>query len=524
MALIGPALVALAFAAVPALRVEGGLPAEAAAEAERGWVAAEALLAAAGVAPPPAPRPLRIGPADGLPPGQAAVVRAGLIGLRPGPFDERARGALRHEAAHALLLEACPPAAGDPLFHETFALLASGELAEWAQGEGGEEGRYLPLVKALDTLDRARSLDGRGARRALARLLAESPPAPGRLPPALDRRLARCEPGARWEPLAASELADDRAPAADALVVISRHSGELLQSSGGATLPLPFGSTLKPFMVAGASGTLPVAARRRFAPRLALRGGAARARRRRHRAASLVQRLVPRLGRSRSSGGDARAVGPGAGRARPERAPRRRRGGDRRAAVAPDLTARAGGGLSAPCGGAPRPRGRPLTQRARGDALEARGLGTARWGGAQDGDGLHRGGGAAGRLDRRDRSRPGGGDGPGRTRAAILRWRAGGRPGEVEGRRGRRGAGAGPGAPPDRGAGRTVHRQGLHRGARRPGGRAGVGGADRRADAWRPCRLPRRGVEGPVPGARRAARLRRRVRAGAGAVVSARPR
>ena len=252
------ALLALALAAAPIFRAGGGLPPEAVAEAESGWVAAEALLTAAGAHAPPAPRPIRIGQVDGLAPGQAAVSRAGLIGLRPGPFDGRARSALRHEAAHSLLLEACPPAAADRLFHESFAIVASGELDSWATAEGGGERPYLPVAKALETLDRARSLDGPGARRALARLVAEGPRGAGRLPPALARRLARCEPGARWEPLAAAELADDGAAAADALVVLSRHSGALLQSSGAGSLPLPFGSTLKPFMVAGAAGPLPV--------------------------------------------------------------------------------------------------------------------------------------------------------------------------------------------------------------------------------------------------------------------------
>jgi hypothetical protein len=248
---------AAAFAASPAFRVEGGLPPDAAAEAERGWSAAAALLAGAGGRPPASPRPIRIGVAEGLPPGQAARTVAGAISLRPGPFDERARAALRHEVAHALLLEACPPAGSDRLFHEAFALLASGDLAAWAQPEGGGEGSYLPLAKALEALGRPRSLDGPAARRALGRLLSEEPMAPGRLPAALGRRLSRCEPGARWDPLAAAELAGEGA-AADALVVLSRHSGEVLHASGATTLPLPFGSTLKPFLVAAAEGATPL--------------------------------------------------------------------------------------------------------------------------------------------------------------------------------------------------------------------------------------------------------------------------
>lgn len=254
--MIAPAaLLALALAAPPAFRVEGGLPPEAAREAERGWLAAAALLGSGGAVIPPSPRPIRIAPVEGLAPGQAGSSIPGVLGLRPGPFDDRARAALRHEAAHALLLEACPTATGDRLFHEAFALLASGELSAWSDGE---EGRYLPLSRALETIDRASSLDGPNVRRALARLIVENPPPRGRLSAALARRVAHCEAGARWEPLAAAELAGDGAAAADALVVLSRHSGELLQSSGPATLPLPFGSTLKPFLLAGAEGPLPV--------------------------------------------------------------------------------------------------------------------------------------------------------------------------------------------------------------------------------------------------------------------------
>jgi hypothetical protein len=44
------------------------------------------------------------------------------------------------------------------------------------------------------------------------------------------------------------------APAADALVVLSRHSGEVLLLEGAGRLPMPLGSTLEPFMVADAPG------------------------------------------------------------------------------------------------------------------------------------------------------------------------------------------------------------------------------------------------------------------------------
>jgi len=254
------ALLATALLAAPAFHAEGGVPPEAAAAAAGAWEEAAALLAAEGVALPPAPRPVRIVPAAGLRPGQAAVSQLGVIGLRPGLPAEQGRLALRHEVAHQVLLEACPPASGDRLFHEAFAVSASGELASWA---AGEEGRgYLPLARALEILGRAlspadaRGLDGPGARRALARLLSESPAPRGRLPPPLARRLSRCEPGAAWAMLSPQELAGE-VPAADALVVLSRHSGEVLASEGAASVPLPFGSTLKPFLLAGAASPPP---------------------------------------------------------------------------------------------------------------------------------------------------------------------------------------------------------------------------------------------------------------------------
>ena len=247
------ALLALLLAAPPEVRLEGGLAPEAGELVRAGWAEAERLAVADGLAGPAAPRSIRV-VQEPLPAGVAAVSRPGTIALRPELARDRLVATLRHEAVHQLLFEACPAAAGDRLFHEAFAVAVSGELAHWARAE---EGRYLPLARALETLQRARDLDGAEGRRALARLLAEVPAPPGRLPPALARRLAACDAGARWTPLRPEELARDQAPAADALVILSRHSGEVLLARGAAALPLPFGSTLKPFLVAGATGPPP---------------------------------------------------------------------------------------------------------------------------------------------------------------------------------------------------------------------------------------------------------------------------
>jgi len=241
---IAAAALALALLAAPSFRVEEGVPPEAAGAAAEAWERLERLLAAEGLAPASSPRPIRIALATQLRPGSAATSRPGAIALRPGlPVA----GTLRHEVAHQLLFEACPAASGDRLFHEAFAIATSGELEDWT-----EDGRYVSLAMALEILGRAQDLDAPAARRALARLIADAPAPRGRLPRALARRLAHCEAGSRWVATRAEDFADAEAPAADALVVLSRHSGEVLVARGAAALPMPFGSTLKPFLLAGA--------------------------------------------------------------------------------------------------------------------------------------------------------------------------------------------------------------------------------------------------------------------------------
>lgn len=258
------ALLALLTAAPPEVRLERGAPDRAARVVVEAWAEVERLARADGLQPPASIRPIAIGLEGSLPAGVAARSRPGFLGLRPGlPSGALERSALRHEAAHLFLFEACPAAQADRLFHEAFAAAATGELAAWS---GDDEG-YLPMASALEVLARPASLDTPAARRALARLLGESPPRPGRLPASLARRLGACEPGAPWALLLPEELARDAGAVADALVIVSRHTGEVLLREGAATLPMPFGSTLKPFLVAGAAGPPP-----RLAPNPALAG------------------------------------------------------------------------------------------------------------------------------------------------------------------------------------------------------------------------------------------------------------
>ncbi len=258
--MIAAAALSLLLLAPPVFRVEEGVAAEAERIASDAWERLERLLAAEGIGPPASPRPIRIAVAGTLAPGAAAASGPGAVMVRPGlPLTGAGARALRHEMAHQVLFETCPSASGDRLFHEAFAIAASGETEDWSAAENGG---YLTIARALELLGRARSLDTPAARRALARLLADAPSPPGRLPRAVARCLARCEAGTRWIALRPEDLADggDEETAIDALVVLSRHSGEILLAQGGATAPLPFGSTLKPFLLAGARETPPLLA------------------------------------------------------------------------------------------------------------------------------------------------------------------------------------------------------------------------------------------------------------------------
>lgn len=242
-------ITAAVLAATPAFLTQGDVTPEDAlvAEAEASWMALEArYVAEAGGFLPQAPAPIRLQRGVGLAADRNAQSKPGLVELRqntPGVLDERLRLALRHELAHQLLWWACPAASEDRLFHEAFALVVSGELPIW------REGPYQSLSAAASELARSPAVDTSRARRALARILGED----RGFPQALSRRLRQCQDGARWVvPVSIDELANVTVKAAaDATVVLSRHSGEVLLSEGEVQRALPYGSTLKPFVIAG---------------------------------------------------------------------------------------------------------------------------------------------------------------------------------------------------------------------------------------------------------------------------------
>jgi hypothetical protein len=247
--------VAAVLAASPVFLTKGDVTPEAGlrSEAESAWKELEArYVAEAGGTPAKAPGSILLQRGVGLAPSRNGQGRPGVVELRqssPGVLDARLRVALRHELAHQLLWWACPASAEDRLFHEAFALAVSGELAEW------REAPYQSLSSAATELARGPSVDTPKARRALARVLHED----HGFPQALKRRLRQCQDGARWVvPLTVDELAGvEVRAAADATVVLSRHSGEVLWSEGEAQRALPYGSTLKPFVVAGSAVPAP---------------------------------------------------------------------------------------------------------------------------------------------------------------------------------------------------------------------------------------------------------------------------
>lgn len=186
---------------------------------------------------------VRVRRAFALAPHKAASSRPGVTELRAATtLDQRARAALAHEAAHQILWSVCPAVSADALFHEAFAVWASDEAPLWLDDED-----YLSLPRARELLDK-NPIDSRAARRALARLVSEEHEAPR----ALASRLRACADGATVPPLAVAELAAHAAEDVDVTVVLQRATGEIVTARGDATRPLPFGSTLKPFLVAAA--------------------------------------------------------------------------------------------------------------------------------------------------------------------------------------------------------------------------------------------------------------------------------
>ena len=253
---MGWAVVTLAvLTATPAFLTRGDLTPEASlrTEAEAAWKELEArYVAEAGGEPGRAPGNLWLRRGGALRPSRNGQGRPGVVELRqdtPGVLDARLRVALRHELAHQLLWWACPASAEDRLFHEAFALAVSGELADW------HEAPYQSLSNAAGELEKVPDVDTPGARRALARVLTEA----GGFPKALTRRLKQCQEGTRWTvPLSVDELAGVVLRVSSATVVLSRHSGEVLLAEGDIRAALPYGSTLKPFLVAGSATPPPV--------------------------------------------------------------------------------------------------------------------------------------------------------------------------------------------------------------------------------------------------------------------------
>ncbi len=221
------------------------------AEVERVWSELVALVPSTQPTMPPPPTSssrfrLTVRPAFALPASMLARSSPGTIEVRlsaVAALDASTRLALRHEVVHQFLWRRCGPSTHDRLFHEAIAVALSGEAPMW------REGGYHSIAVAAQTLQ-STELDTPRARRALARLVSEGGQG---LPASLSTRLSRCADDAPWVPLDVDELAGGAIQAAhDALVVLHTQTGEVLEQSGAATVPQPYGSTLKPFIVAAA--------------------------------------------------------------------------------------------------------------------------------------------------------------------------------------------------------------------------------------------------------------------------------
>lgn len=154
----------------------------------------------------------------------------------------------RHELAHQWLLWRCPAATDDRLLHEAVAMGIAGEVAPLP-------GEQLPsLLTATQRLNARVSLDSLAGRSALKRVLSDSPSRV--LPRAIERKLSGCGVG-EWSALTTDDLVASDA-IVTALVLWDRHAKRVVHREGESLQLLPVGSTLKPFVVAGFSGTLPV--------------------------------------------------------------------------------------------------------------------------------------------------------------------------------------------------------------------------------------------------------------------------
>lgn len=154
----------------------------------------------------------------------------------------------RHELAHQWLLWRCPAATDDRLLHEAVAMGIAGEVAPLP-------GEQLPsLLAATQRLKARVSLDSLAGRSALKRVLSDGPSRV--LPRVLERKVSACGVG-EWRALTLDELVSSDALVA-AFVLWDRHTKRVVHREGSASQQLPVGSTLKPFVVAGFSGSLPM--------------------------------------------------------------------------------------------------------------------------------------------------------------------------------------------------------------------------------------------------------------------------
>lgn len=255
-------------AAAPPIHTDGSLEPqdEVQRAATEAWARMEELYRAVTQVEPPSKGqvPVRIKRGLHLGPTRSGESRPGMVEIRQARewvVDEKVVMAIRHELAHQFLWAVCPAASDDRLFHEAFAVATSGELSAWTEGD------YLSIARAAKQLEDARSLDTAQSRKAIARILAETTEPGASLSSALQRRLKLCQADWRWSTNVTVQELSSRGPGArgSAFVVISRHSGEVLIAEGDARKAFPFGSTLKPFVLAGSSGA-PLLSPRRGQP------------------------------------------------------------------------------------------------------------------------------------------------------------------------------------------------------------------------------------------------------------------